>query len=601
LITESKIKTQKNIKYGYQKIYIKYIGIKVYFVFFLSTVSALLDGLGIVMLLPLLSSVGGFVTNNPNQGFLNKFLLFIGATTTGRILFFISLVFFIKGVFKFFEGAYRAQLQARLLKELKQKMFVGFEKMNYQYYMSRNAGHFLNVINEQINQFSGSFQLYSLFIAGIILSIVYFTIALTIAWRFALFSLFFGMILLFILKTLNKFVKELSRKFTYETGELNKYLVQTLHGFKYATSTNKLQYIKSSTIKSIGSLARHQKTTKIIVAFSNAIKEPMAVSILMVIIAFQIIYMEALFGPIAVTLLLFYRGVMSITSIQTLWQKFIGKIGSIEIVENEFFLLHREQVIDGVLDVSSLREGIEFKNVSFFYNENVSALLNINLLIPAYSTIGIVGKSGAGKSTLVDILTILLKPTKGELLIDGMPTDNIRLATWRDQIGYVCQDSVMYDDTIANNIGLWTGGYNSDEKYKVNIHKAAKLARADIFIDELNEGYETLIGDRGVRLSGGQRQRLFIARELFKNPDLLILDEATSALDSESEKYIQESIDALKGKMTVVIIAHRLSTIKNVDQIYVFDKGSIVQAGSFSELQKSEDSRFRKMVEIQAL
>jgi len=400
---------------------------------------------------------------------------------------------------------------------------------------------------------------------------------------------------------LNNFVRKLSRKTAYETGELNKYLVQTLQGFKYAISTNQLKYIKSSIISSINKLSSYLKKTQVLVAFSESIREPIAVGILMSIIAFQIYYSSTQFATIAVALILFYRGIMSITSIQTLWQKVIGRSGSIEIVDKEFSLLSKEKVLDGNLIISPLYKNIVLKKLSFNYEKNITVLEDINMTIPANKTIAIVGKSGSGKSTFVDILTILLKPTKGEVLIDNIPANEIKLTSWRNQIGYVCQESVMFDDSIANNIGMWKGDYNSDKKYKANIHKAAKLARADNFIDELNDGYETLIGDRGIRLSGGQRQRLFIARELFKNPRLLILDEATSALDSESEKYIQESIDFLKGKMAVVIIAHRLSTIKNVDKIYVFEKGRVVQSGSFKELQQSNNTRFRKMIEMQSL
>ncbi len=190
-----------------------------------------------------------------------------------------------------------------------------------------------------------------------------------------------------------------------------------------------------------------------------------------------------------------------------------------------------------------------------------------------------------------------------KLLIDGQSTstNDIRLASWRNQLGYVSQDSVMFDDTISNNIGMWSGDYISNEAYKAKIHKAAKMAHADEFINKLTNKYETLIGDRGVRLSGGQRQRLFIARELFRNPRLLILDEATSALDTKSEKYIQDSIDSLKGKTTVVIIAHRLSTIKNVDNIYVLDNGKVIQSGSFDELRRTNDSQFSQMVESQII
>jgi len=182
-----------------------------------------------------------------------------------------------------------------------------------------------------------------------------------------------------------------------------------------------------------------------------------------------------------------------------------------------------------------------------------------------------------------------------------VPATELQAATWRRQIGYVSQESVVFDDSIANNICLWEGDARQDPALDQRIREAARHAYLDHFIEGLAEGYDTRVGDRGIRLSGGQRQRLFIARELFKNPNLLILDEATSALDSESERAIQVSIDALRGRMTVVIIAHRLSTVRNADKVFVLDQGELVEQGTYAELRETEGSRFGVMVDLQAL
>ena len=213
----------------------------------------------------------------------------------------------------------------------------------------------------------------------------------------------------------------------------------------------------------------------------------------------------------------------------------------------------------------------------------------------------LVGKSGAGKSTLVDLLTLILKPRQGQILIDDVPGQDIELASWRRQLGYVSQEAVIFDDTIANNIGLWVGDPRRDDTFRRRILEAARQAHIAHFIETLPDGYDTLVGERGLRLSGGQRQRLFIARELFRSPRLLILDEATSALDSESERAIQQSIDELKGRITVVIIAHRLSTIHNVDRVYVLEKGQVVEQGSYWALRNREGSRLGKLIDMQAL
>ena len=177
-------------------------------------------------------------------------------------------------------------------------------------------------------------------------------------------------------------------------------------------------------------------------------------------------------------------------------------------------------------------------------------------------------------------------------------SSDLNLEDWRSKIGYISQDNVMFDDTIANNICLWSGNIN-DDNFMDKIKMAAKKASLHKFIVSLPKGYDTNVGDRGIRLSGGQRQRIFIARELFREPRLLILDEATSALDSKMEAYVQRSIDNLKGKITIIIIAHRLSTISNSDKIFVFDKGKLIEEGSYSNLSTNSSSKFFELLSKQ--
>jgi subfamily B ATP-binding cassette protein MsbA len=206
-----------------------------------------------------------------------------------------------------------------------------------------------------------------------------------------------------------------------------------------------------------------------------------------------------------------------------------------------------------------------------------------------------VGESGSGKSTLVDLLTATLKPTSGRVTADGRSLADVDVESLRRRIGFVSQESVTFDDTVANNITLWQGGDPAA------VRLAAERAHCAEFIERMPGGYDAVIGDRGVKLSGGQRQRLAIARELYKQPEILILDEATSALDSESEQAIQASIDGLKGQMTIIIVAHRLSTIRRADRIFVLEAGRLVEQGAYQELLSRPGSRFRRMCELQQL
>jgi subfamily B ATP-binding cassette protein MsbA len=269
-----------------------------------------------------------------------------------------------------------------------------------------------------------------------------------------------------------------------------------------------------------------------------------------------------------------------------------------ELVHNEFLNQNLHQSLDGDVIIRNFEKGISFKNLSFSYkNSSKGTLSEISLDIPVKSSIAFVGESGAGKTTLVDLITLTNQTKNGGLFIDGFNSNEINKSSWRKTIGYVSQETLIFDDTISNNITMWQDQNSSIE----SIRDAAKKANILEFIDSLPDGFDTIVGDRGILLSGGQKQRLFIARELFRKPSLLILDEATSSLDSESEKNIQASIEMLKGKITVIIIAHRLSTIKNVDKIYLMKNGRIIEQGSYDELKSNETSEFSKLANHQVL
>jgi subfamily B ATP-binding cassette protein MsbA len=474
--------------------------------------------------------------------------------------------------------------------------------MDYRYYIQENTGHFINVINQQVNRFFLSFQSFVGLLTQTVTTISYFGFAFAIAWWFSSIALGVGVLLLVLFKYLNNYVRDLSRLRSREESTLNKFLIQALQAFKYIVSTGQTSHLRSGISSSVNRLTGYIFRQRLARSFTTSLKEPLSVLLITGLIALQVGVFEEPVTPIFVALLLFHRGMQAIISLQSSWQRTMDRVGSVEMVNDEFTVVDEWKETDGATQLDPLSDNIEFCDVSFAYNEAEGDVLHdINITIPANTTVAFVGESGAGKSTLVDMLTLLLQPRTGEIRVDGVSHPNIDRASWRSQIGYVSQETVVFDDTIANNICLWRGDIGAADELRERVEYAARQAYADHFIQDLPNGYQTVVGDQGVRLSGGQRQRLFVARELFKHPNLLILDEATSALDTESERYIQQSIDALKGEMTVVIIAHRLSTIKNVDYVYVLDEGRVIEAGSYHELRRREQSRFREMVEMQSV
>ena len=261
-------------------------------------------------------------------------------------------------------------------------------------------------------------------------------------------------------------------------------------------------------------------------------------------------------------------------------------------------ILNAENNIKEVSDpkqIDALTDSIQLEHVHFSYNEGHEILHDINLTIKKGQTIALVGQSGSGKSTLVDLIPRYHDVTSGTIKIDGEDVRNLSLHSLRGLIGNVNQEAILFNDTIFNNIAFGVESATQEQ-----VEAAAKIANAHDFIMEMEQGYQTNVGDRGGRLSGGQRQRISIARAILKNPPILILDEATSALDTESERLVQDALEKLMKSRTTIAIAHRLSTIKNANEIYVLHEGKIVECGTHEELIE-QDGYYKKLNDMQAL
>ncbi len=235
--------------------------------------------------------------------------------------------------------------------------------------------------------------------------------------------------------------------------------------------------------------------------------------------------------------------------------------------------------------LSPMVDKIEFQNVSFSYSNQEEVLKNVSLNFQNNKYYGVVGVSGSGKSTIIDLIAGFYKPQKGKVLIDGIDLGKVDKRTWLPQLGLISQDSFIYSGTIEDNICF---GVNQKDRDQNRIREATRIAFANEFIEMLPQGYQTIVGEKGVKLSGGQRQRLGIARALYLDPPVLIFDEATSSLDANSEKMVQNAIDSLQGKRTVIVVAHRLSTLTNADYIYVIENGEITEKGTHQQLKNGK-------------
>lgn len=261
-------------------------------------------------------------------------------------------------------------------------------------------------------------------------------------------------------------------------------------------------------------------------------------------------------------------------------------------------LLDAQNVIEEKKDpviLDRFEDAIEVKNVSFEYDANARVLHHISFRLPKGRTIALVGSSGGGKSTIADLIPRFYDPSEGSIAIDGHNLRDLSLASLRSQMGIVTQESILFNDTIYNNIVF------GSEATEEEVYRAARIANAHQFISDQPDGYQTVIGERGTKLSGGQRQRISIARAVLRNPPILILDEATSALDTESEKLVQDALTRLMANRTVLVIAHRLSTIQHADEILVIHQGKIIERGTHTQLLENPDGFYRKLTLMQGL
>jgi subfamily B ATP-binding cassette protein MsbA len=556
------------------------------------------------MFLPLLQIVDSSTSVSEesmgNLGFLISMAKSIGVTIRLTSILFFMLVFFVlKGVFTFYVWSYRVTLQQFFIRKLRMNLLSDINILSYERFTHTNVGRIQNTMTSEVERVSQGFIDYFQALQYGILMFVYIIFAFVVDVRFALLISIGGLLTNYTYKILYKHTKGASRKLTKDSNEYQGYIIQHIANFKYLKATGLIESFSDKIRSSILMIEDSRRKIGILSAISTGSREPLLIAVVVAVILIHVNVLSGTLGVILISLLFFYRALNSLTLMQNSWNRFLSVSGSIENMKSfqkEYGSNKNINNSNSKKSFVGLKNGLKLKNAYFSYGEH-QILNGINLNIDKNMTIAFVGESGSGKTTLVNIIVGLLDLKDGSFEIDTSNIKEYNITTYQNHIGYVTQEASIFNDTIFNNVTFWAE--KNDNNYK-RFAQAAELSSIIDFIDSLPEKEDTLLGNNGINLSGGQRQRLSIARELYKDIDILVLDEATSALDSETEKSIQKNIENLKGKYTILIIAHRLSTIKDADKIVFFKNGVIKEIGTYDELMSASLS-FKKMVELQVL
>ena len=573
------------------------IGWHIYAYLVLNFLVGLLDGLGLAMFVPLLAIATGSNTGNESLGnleFLIDFIHTLGIELNlqNALILMVGL-FALKNFFFYLRIIYFNKIRIMGLLKIKLDLVSGLKNLSYKGFTTMDAGKIQNnMIGETANLIM-SMTFYFNSIQHIVMLITYVFLAFSSNWQFAIMVGTGGCITNILYRYINKNVKNHARNKNIIGHDFSGNLTQSINNFKYLKATNYFKNYETKLNQNIQETERINYKIGKISAMAESLREPMIITVIALVILIQVNVMGGNFGTILVSLLLFYRALAHLVNMQNSWIRFMETSVSLQSVESLLSKFKKYEEVSYTDDIKSIND-ILVKDAEVIF-DGKTALKNINLTIPNKTSIALVGESGAGKTTLANVICGLLPPNKGEVVTNNQLIYNSNLDSFRSKVGYITQEPVIFDDTIFNNVTFWA------EKTPENLekfHNAMNMVSMKSFVENLDRQEDTPLGNNGVLISGGQKQRISIARELYKDIDLLIMDEATSALDSETEKYIKDNIDLLHGKFTIVIIAHRLSTIKNVDRVYLLEKGEILDSGSYNELIE-KSARFKRMVELQ--
>ena len=506
---------------------------------------------------------------------------------------------FLANVFKYWSQRVLTNMRTYVVKNIRESLFKKITQLHVGYFQDQRKGDLMSSLSNDVNEIENSVvSSVQVIFREPLMIIGYVILLFTMSVKLTLFSLIVLPVSGLMITSISRQLRRQAKTGQELLGNILSIIEETISGIRIVKAFNAQPYVQQKFDQQNGAYRGVLKSMWNKRELASPVSEFLGVSVVVGVLLYggQLVLdnQSDLNASEFITYIVLFSQILvpakNISSAVTNIQRGIASGERIfQILETEVAITEKPNAID----VNEVKQGVTYQNVSFKYAEH-DVLKNINLTVEKGKMIALVGQSGAGKSTMADLLPRFYDVTQGAILIDGHNIKDIKLNSLNSLMGIVTQESILFNDTVYNNIAF--GMDNVSEQAVID---AAKIANAHEFIEKMDQGYQTNIGDRGGRLSGGQRQRLSIARAVLKNPPILILDEATSALDTESERLVQDAIQNLMKNRTSIVIAHRLSTIQHADLIVVMQQGEIIETGKHAELI-AQNGVYKKLSEMQA-
>ncbi len=525
-------------------------------------------------------------------GYLDTF----GFQPSAKSFLIVFLLFIIlKNGFLILAKRHMFNTKYSVIKQLILKTYHAFFNARWQFFAAGNQGVLLNTLTREANVSGDAFAVMGNLFSDALCLVFYLSIPLAISWKITALCITLALFFIIPIHNLGRINYRLGKKCTVAANQVASLIHETLGAAKLILGFGNQQRSINAIRRSLDTYRIAAVNAQTLYGATSFIYEPVGISI--VILGFYLAYRYYTI-PLSEVLIMFYalRTCMpligQITANKNNLSNYLPSYEQIKQLEAKA-RQHMQKAGGQVF--AGLKKGIELREVTFAYPGKKFTVDTVSLQVPKGKMIALVGESGSGKSTVLDLIMGFYEPTEGTVLVDDVALRHYDIYSYRKKVGFVPQDTILFNTTIRENLR-----WGKDDVSEEEMDNACKQAHAYEFIHELPRGYDTEVGDRGVRLSGGQRQRIALARAIIRKPELLLLDEATSALDSQSEMLIQQAINDIARETTIVIVAHRLSTIAHADYIYVMENGRIIEQGTYNQLV-AHNGVFAHMIQLQSL